>query len=114
MIAHSNYILYAADVRVSHETKPSRLLCSFVLYNNTVFKSPESTKIFTELTLLQVVWEAANKYLSVLWVGQIIVAELVFNMLCLVIRRLRRSRIDIGAQVAVQYLRVSFDRAWLR
>lgn len=63
-VAH--HCRHTLDTAVGHESKPTRLLSSFILENDAVLEDAKPTKVISELVQGQVVWQTPNEYLSVL------------------------------------------------
>jgi len=114
MVAHSNYVLYTANVGVSYEPESSWLLRSFVLHDHTVFEGAKLRKVFAELTLLQVVRKASNEYFSVLGIRQVVATVLRLHRLGLVDWCFRIGWVVMGIHVIIQSLWVRLNWTWWR
>ena len=61
-----HYCLYTADVAECYKAKPSRFPRSFVFKYNAIFHWPKVAKVLSEIFLVEIMWKATYKYLSVL------------------------------------------------
>ena len=60
--------LHRLDLFVCHEAEAPGLSRLLVNQDHTVNELSESLKVFSEVRLRQIVWEASHKYLSILGV----------------------------------------------